>query len=67
MAVNSSRSQNRDLTEGMTDGKYKKLATRERGGEIDHATAMSRKHLSPVFYGDQVEAPIKVRPDGKLG
>ena len=39
MAVNDSRSMNRDLRLGMTDGKYKSL-TPDRGGEIDptHAT-----------------------------
>lgn len=72
MAANESRSQNRDLSEGMTDGKYKKIATRERGGEVEHATALNRKHLGggasgalADYYG-MVEAPVKVRPDGKL-
>ena len=72
MAENTSRSQNRDLSEGMTDGKYKKIATRERGGVVEAATALSRKHLGggtagawADYYG-MVEAPVKVRPDGKL-
>lgn len=73
MGMNASRNMNRDLSEGMTDGKYKKINTRERGGEIDPATRLNRKHLSAAgpygpladYYG-MVEAPVKVRPDGKL-
>lgn len=39
MAVNDSRSMNRDLTLGATDGKFKSL-TPDRGGDVDptHAT-----------------------------
>lgn len=71
MGVNKSRSMNLDLTEGMTDGKYKKIATNERGGRVEHATALNRAALqgsNPLtnWYG-MVEAPMKVRPDGKVG
>lgn len=71
MAVNQTRSMNVDLTEGMTDGKYKKIATRERGGVIDPATAANRQALmgnNPLtdYYGMN-EAGVMVRPDGKLG
>jgi len=65
MAVNESRSQNRELDEGMTDGKYKKLATNERGGVIDPATAANRAHLFGEFFG-AAEAPRKVKPDGTV-
>ena len=66
MAENTSRSMNRDLDEGLTDGKYKKRATRERGGQIDPATLMNRRDLNDIWYGVHAEAPIKVRPDGKV-
>lgn len=62
MATNDSRSMNHDLSEGMTDGKYKKIATNERGGNVDPATAKARVHLYPAHYGF-IEAPVKVRGD----
>lgn len=66
MAVNMSRSMNHDLSMGMVDGKYKQIATRERGGLVDPATVASRQHLLPLWYGTGTEAPTKVRPDGRL-
>lgn len=69
MAVNDRRSMNRDLSEGMTDGKYKKIDTRERGGEVERTTALNRAGLTPRtpladYYGI-TEDPVKVRPDGR--
>lgn len=65
MATNESRSMNRDLSEGMTDGKYKKLVTRERGGVVDPLTEESRRDLSRINY-DREQAPVMLRPDGKV-
>ena len=64
MAQNFSRSQNEDLAEGMSDGKYKKMV-QDRGGQVDEATYMDRAALSDVWYGMH-EAPVKVLPDGTL-
>lgn len=68
MAQNNSRSMNGDLTAGMTDGGYKKLATRERGGVVEGTTQVARRGMIPEnpledWYG-LVEDPMKVRPDG---
>lgn len=65
MAVNISRSLNTELGEGMVDGKYKKVDSRERGGVIDPVTHASRQHLNDIWYGVNTEAHVKVRPDGK--
>lgn len=69
MAVNEQRRMNGDLSEGMTDGKYKKIATAMRGGLVEHTTALNRAGMdnpNPLanWYGE-VEDPIKVRPDGR--
>lgn len=69
MAVNQTRRLNGDLTEGMTDGAYKKINTRERGGDVEYTTAIARKGMIPGnplddWYGI-TETPLKVRPDGK--
>jgi hypothetical protein len=58
------RSMNRDLDEGSTDGKYKKVIN-ARGGVVDSATYDDRKSLSDVWYGIH-EADLKRRPDGKI-
>jgi hypothetical protein len=55
---------NADLNEGATDGKYTKVI-RDRGGAVDPATALARKHLHPSFYG-MTEVQPKVRGDGKI-
>jgi len=70
MAVNQQRRLNGDLSEGMTDGKYKKVNTRERGGLVEHSTALNRAGMDPSnplvdWYGMGVEDPVKVRPDGR--
>ena len=65
MAVNGSRSMNGDLAEGMSDGKYKKVATAERGGVIDPATYLNRGALDDLYYGVH-EAQTKVLSDGTV-
>ncbi len=65
MAVNQSRSQNANLAEGMSDGKYKK-AVMDRGGEIESTTYNGRRDLSDQYYGIH-EARSKVLGDGTQG
>jgi hypothetical protein len=55
---------NNSLSEGSTDGKYKKIVA-NRDGEIDPATYENRADLSHQWYG-LVEKKIKVTPDGLL-
>jgi hypothetical protein len=54
MAVNYSRSMNRDLRLGVTDGKYKSL-TPDRGGEVDptHATKRMTEVKAAFPTGEQ--------------
>lgn len=66
MAVNSSRSMNRSLDEGATDGKYRKARpdTEVIPGLGDSATTDNRASLHP-FYGYgfiTTEFPNKVNP-----
>lgn len=63
MAMPNSRSMNGELSEGMTDGKYKKVVN-NRGGQVQLTTTESRDDLKDVWYGIH-EQPAKVRPDGK--
>jgi hypothetical protein len=49
MAVNYSRSMNRDLRLGATDGKFKSL-TPDRGGEVDPTHATKRMHEVSATY-----------------
>lgn len=64
MAENSSRSQNAELAEGMSDGKYKKVVT-DRGGVVDAATWQERSQLDDVWHGIH-EARTKVLGDGTV-
>lgn len=64
MAVNSARSMNGDLAEGMSDGKYKKVV-QDRGGQIDSATYLERGALDDMYFGIH-EATTKVLPDGTV-
>ena len=52
MAVNSSRSMNKSMNEGATDGKYRKVRpdTEVVPGLGDEATVANRQSLHP-FYG----------------
>jgi hypothetical protein len=65
MAVNSSRSMNRSLDEGATDGKYRKARPDTEVSPIDSAgTEANRQSLHP-FYGYgfiTTEYPNKVNP-----
>ena len=63
MAVNQSRSQNADLAEGMSDGKYKKVITDRANGEP--TTYAERRILSDQYYGIH-EAREKVLGDGTV-
>lgn len=66
MAVNNSRSQNQDLLEGATDGKYKKRRpnTVVQRGAGDQTVQANRAGLHPYMnYGFiNNEAPNKVNP-----
>lgn len=64
MAVNNTRSQNAELAEGMSDGKYKKIVT-DRGGNVDPATYADRRDLSDAHFGIH-EARTKVLGDGTV-
>jgi hypothetical protein len=60
MALPVTRSVVRELDEGLTDGRYKKVVT-DRGGLVEDGFWENRKHLSVKMYGI-VEAPTKVLP-----
>lgn len=49
MAVNDSRSMNRDLRLGMTDGKFKSL-TPDRGGDVDPTAATARMNVVKSMF-----------------
>lgn len=58
------RSQNAELSEGATDGKYKKVV-QGRGGVVEDTTWLSREHLDDNWFGIHEVNP-KVAPDGLL-
>jgi hypothetical protein len=59
------RSMNRDLMEGMSDGKYQKVI-QNRGGVVEKNLGYGTlEDLSDTYYGVH-EAPIKHLPDGTL-
>jgi len=58
------RSMNAELSEGMTDGKFKKVV-QDRGGFVEPATYASRSELHDIWYGIH-EEPNKMRPDNKI-
>jgi hypothetical protein len=66
MTVNSSRSMNKSLDEGATDGKYRKVRpdTEVIPGFGDSATVDNRASLNPFYnYGFvTTEFPTKVNP-----
>lgn len=64
MTVNTSRSQNAELFEGMTDGTYKKLIT-DRGGFIDPLNPREKSLIAPQVYGLVGEVKQKILPDGR--
>jgi hypothetical protein len=63
MAYPESRSMNADLSEGATDGKYKKV--RPDVNAVSDSTYVSRKDLDDRYYGIH-EKQVKVAPDGLL-
>lgn len=64
MAFPPLRSMNSELSEGMTDGKYKKVV-QNRGGAIDAMTYQERSDLYDTWHGIH-ESALKHRPDGKM-
>ena len=64
MGYPPSRSMNQELSEGSTDGKYKKIV-RDRGGVVEPGTYESRADLDDMWYGFH-EKQVKVAPDGLL-
>lgn len=58
------RSMNGALSEGSTDGKYKKINP-NRDGVVDPATTENRLDLNDQWYGVR-EKRVKVAPDGLL-
>jgi hypothetical protein len=58
------RGLNNALSEGSTDGKYKKIV-QNRDGVIDPATYENRADLNDQWYGIR-EKKVKVTPDGLL-
>lgn len=55
MAYPSTRSVNRELEAGATDGRYRKVIA-DRGGEVEHTFMEGRLDLTNAFYGIH-EAP----------
>lgn len=64
MSYPASRGMNAALSEGATDGKYKKIV-RDRDGVVDPATAENRRDLNDEWFGFH-EKRVKVAPDGLL-
>lgn len=64
MAFPESRGLNTSLSEGATDGKYKKVNP-NRGGIVEAATYENRQDLNDQWYGVH-EKQVKVAPDGLL-
>ena len=64
MTVNSSRSMNKSLDEGSTDGKYRKARPDTEVGPESSATEANRQSLHPFYgYGFATsEYPNKVNP-----
>ena len=64
MGFPPSRGMNNALSEGSTDGKYKKVVN-NRDGVIDPATLENRLDMDDNWYGIH-EKKVKVTPDGLL-
>jgi len=63
MAVNESRSMNRDLLLGATDGKFKSL-TPSRGGDVDPTAVTLRASVLQAQYNVQDRHPLADAPNG---
>jgi len=66
MAVNESRSMNRDLVLGATDGKFKSL-TPSRGGEVDPTYPAIRAHELQLQYNVVDRSEIADMPAAQWG
>lgn len=66
MAVNESRSCNRDLVLGATDGKFKSL-TPSRGGEVDPTYSATRAHELQLQYNVVDRSEIADMPAAQWG
>jgi len=64
MVYPNSRSMNAELSEGSTDGTYKKVV-QGRGGVVGKETWEARTDLDDQWYGIH-EKQVKVAPDGLL-
>lgn len=63
MAYAQPRSVNRELEQGMVDGRYKQVI-KDRGGVVEQGTWYERDDLSWIYYGI-CEAPVMDTPDGQ--
>lgn len=66
MAVNESRSMNRDLVLGATDGKFKSLAP-NRGGELDPTSSAVRAHELQLQYNIVDRSELADMPAAQWG
>lgn len=64
MSYPPTRSMNDSLSEGATDGKYKKVI-QDRDGAVEAATYADRADLDDYYHGIHEKQP-KVRPDGRI-
>lgn len=62
MAYPAHRSANRDMEQGMVDGRYKQVSP-NRGGVVEQLTIQSRGDLCDTWYGFH-ECDRKMLPDG---
>jgi hypothetical protein len=60
MAYARTRSVNRELEAGATDGKYRKVIA-DRGGDVERSFVANRTDLTGAFYGIH-EAPVMEMP-----
>lgn len=66
MAVNESRSCNRDMLLGATDGKFKSL-TPSRGGEVDPTSSAVRAHELQLQYNVVDRSELADMPAAQWG
>ena len=66
MAVNESRSLNRDLVMGATDGKFKSI-TPDRGGEVETTSATMRGHELQMQYNIVERSELADLPTAEYG
>ncbi|MFD4858479.1 hypothetical protein [Streptomyces atratus] len=64
MALPPQRPMNRELSEGMTEGSYKRRAP-NRGGFVEETTNIARENLSTINF-NITEHPWPNRPDESL-